>query len=59
VNADYQKLLQRLKTFICREYAVQREQLEKQWLLPLALRDREFILPLINGELAPSIDYAR
>lgn len=35
---DYLKLLQRLKTFIGREYAIQRDQLEKQWLLPLAQR---------------------
>jgi len=35
---DYLKLLQRLKTFIGREYAIQRDQLEKQWSLPLAQR---------------------
>jgi DNA replication ATP-dependent helicase Dna2 len=38
MSTDYQKLLQRLKTFIRREYAIQRDQLEKQWSLPLAQR---------------------
>ena len=35
---DYLKLIQRLKTFIGREYAIQRDQLEKQWSLPLSHR---------------------
>lgn len=35
---DYLQLLERLKTFIRREYEIQRLQLEKQWSLPLAQR---------------------
>lgn len=38
MSIDYKKLLQRLKTFIRREYMVQREQLGKQWSLPLTQR---------------------
>ncbi len=38
---DYLTLLQRLKTFIRREYEIQRYELEKQWALPLAQRVRQ------------------
>jgi len=38
MSTDYQKLLQRLKTFIHREFETQRLHLEKQWALPLAQR---------------------
>ncbi len=38
MSTDYLKLLERLKSFIRREYATQRLQLEKQWSLPLAQR---------------------
>jgi hypothetical protein len=38
MSTDYLALLQRLKTFIRREYEIQRSELEKQWGLPLAQR---------------------
>ncbi len=38
MSTDYQELLQRLKAFIRREFEIQRQQLEKQWALPLAQR---------------------
>ena len=41
MSTDYLILLQRLKTFIRREYETQRYELEKQWALPLAQRIRQ------------------
>ena len=41
MSTNYLKLLQRLKTFIRREFETQRLHLEKQWALPLAQRVRQ------------------
>ena len=41
MSTNFLILLQRLKTFIRREYETQRYELEKQWALPLAQRVRQ------------------